>query len=225
VISGNNGSGVVITDVGTNGNLVEGNYIGTDVTGKVAIGNAINGVWITNGASSNTVGGASGARNVISGSVNGVGVQIDGGSVGYADNNVVSGDYIGTDVTGNKGLGNYDGVYVDTASYNTISGCLISANTNDGVQFFSHPGVNAYANNNTVSDCVIGTSASGTALLGNGNAGVEIDYGFNNTIDFNTIANNQYGILLYGTVQPNTTAPNTFRNNAKGNVVTQGLVF
>ena len=65
-------------------NVVEGNYIGTDVTGTVALANALAGVAITAStipASNNTIGGTTpAARNVISGNSqsngSGVGVQI-----------------------------------------------------------------------------------------------------------------------------------------------------
>src|SRR5262249_18464099 len=58
VISGNSGNGIEIFAFGTNvsGNVIAGNYIGTDVTGTAALPNAGDGVLITNGASRNTVG-------------------------------------------------------------------------------------------------------------------------------------------------------------------------
>src|SRR5262249_18611365 len=40
VISGNAGAGLTTTDTGTTGTLVQGNYIGTDVTGAIDLGNA-----------------------------------------------------------------------------------------------------------------------------------------------------------------------------------------
>src|SRR5262249_12982761 len=76
-------------------NQVVGNYIGTDFTGTIAVGN-VTGVEILGGASHNTVGGTTtGARNVISGNANGVAIQ-DAGTKA----NLVQGNYIGTDVTG-----------------------------------------------------------------------------------------------------------------------------
>ena len=47
-------------------NLVEGNLIGTDITGKAPLGNEVNGVIVSNNASANTIGGTvSGAGNTI----------------------------------------------------------------------------------------------------------------------------------------------------------------
>ena len=64
VISGNLVDG--ITGIGSSGNLIQGNYVGTDVTGSLAIGNGEDGVYLQDG-SNNTVGGtAAAARNVLS---------------------------------------------------------------------------------------------------------------------------------------------------------------
>src|SRR5262249_35819695 len=83
-----------------NGNRVEGNYLGTDVSGTASVPN-LAGVWIQDGAN-NTIGGtAPGARNIISGNsrpdLNGVGVVIQGAG---ATGNLVIGNYVGTDYTG-----------------------------------------------------------------------------------------------------------------------------
>ena len=55
VISGN-GGGVLIRHPGSSGNIVIGNYIGTDATGSQPLGNAY-GIWIIGGAQSNVIGG------------------------------------------------------------------------------------------------------------------------------------------------------------------------
>ena len=80
---------------GGGGNHIEGNYIGTDVTGTMALGNLDNGISIES-SSSNTIGGTTtGARNVI----------------------VASGlDGIEVNGTGNTILGNYIGVGADGAT-------------------------------------------------------------------------------------------------------------
>ncbi len=110
VISGNTIDGVVLS--GSN-NTVAGNYIGTDRTGTLAIGNGEDGVWLY-GGSGNTVGGdTSGARNVIAAN----------GWAGVAASNlgadhVIQGNWIGLNASG-AALGNaedgvriYDGIGV-----------------------------------------------------------------------------------------------------------------
>ncbi len=65
VISGNDADGVYIWWGSATGNQVQGNLIGTDVTGTLDLGNSLDGVFI-NGASGNTIGGtAGGAGNMI----------------------------------------------------------------------------------------------------------------------------------------------------------------
>jgi hypothetical protein len=65
VINSYSGNGVVLQANG--GDLIVGNYIGTDVTGTAALGN-LSGVFIANTSSNNTVGGSAAEdRNLISG--------------------------------------------------------------------------------------------------------------------------------------------------------------
>src|SRR5262249_8095450 len=120
IISGNNSSGIFITGVPATGNLVQGNYIGTDVTGTNDLGNGV-GVTITN-APNNTVGGtAAGARNIISGN-DGNGVSLNQNS---ASGNQVQGNYIGTDASGTVALSNsLDGINLNAAPNTTIGGTV-----------------------------------------------------------------------------------------------------
>lgn len=55
IISANNGRGIRLFAATTTGNLIEGNYIGTDRTGTTPLGNYL-GIWIHGGAHDNTVG-------------------------------------------------------------------------------------------------------------------------------------------------------------------------
>src|SRR5262249_2884172 len=148
------------------GNLVQGNFIGTNVNGAAPLANGTNGVMIHLGALGNTVGGAApGAGNVLSGNtLDGVDLE-DTGTSG----NVIAGNVIGTDVSGNVALPNrVEGVFVGLgASGNTVggtapgSGNLISGQSNQG----SYGVVLRFAGtaNNVVQGNRIGTNAAGTA--------------------------------------------------------------
>lgn len=84
------------------GNVVEGNFIGTDATGLLAPGNGL-GVRATASSGTNRIGGPTpGARNIISGSGN-FGITLS--SAG----NVIQGNFIGTDATGTNALPNSQG--------------------------------------------------------------------------------------------------------------------
>ena len=91
---------------GPGGNVVEGNFIGTDVTGTVALGNN-RAVSVFN--PNNTIGGTTPeARNVLSGNGTGVWMQDE-----LATGNLVEGNYIGTAADGISPLGNTaDGVTI-----------------------------------------------------------------------------------------------------------------
>ena len=66
VISGNGIHGVEIDTAGATGNAIQGNHIGMDISGNVGLGNAGDGVFISN-SPSNIVGGTvTAAANVIS---------------------------------------------------------------------------------------------------------------------------------------------------------------
>ncbi|HEV3343584.1 MAG TPA: hypothetical protein VG125_24645, partial [Pirellulales bacterium] len=183
VISGNAIDGIDLNDVGTSGNLVEGNLIGTDAHGTIALGNHGNGaVVIFAGATSNTIGGiTAAARNVIAAdSGNGVFISDSGTS-----QNLVEGNYIGTDSSGAKPLGNAaDGVIILAgASHNTIgAGNVISGNAANGVEIQS--------NGNWAEGNLIGTDLTGTIALPNGEYGVLLI----NRATGNTIGTNADGV-------------------------------
>ena len=83
-----NGVGIQLEN--STGHLIEGNFIGTDVTGLLARPNRLNGILMSN-ADVSTVGGTTPAsRNIISGNGSD-GLLVTGGS----SQNVVSGNYIG----------------------------------------------------------------------------------------------------------------------------------
>ena len=181
IISGGHNQGVSIFGDTTTGNLVEGNYIGTNANGTVAIGNVL-GVEILLGAHGNMIGGtATGAGNLISGNQTG-GVAIDGGggtTVDPATDNVVAGNYIGTNRDGTTVLGNGSGfnsfgisIFMG-ASTNLVGGTtagarnVISGNNGDGITLKSP--------HNTIQGNFVGMNAAGTAALANAYFGINIE--------------------------------------------------
>ncbi len=113
-------AGVSIGGTGATGNLVIGNFIGVDSAGD-KLGN---GIGVSVGTSGNTIGGTtSNARNVI-GSNFGAGISI------AANNDLVLGNFIGTDANADN-LGNAVGVSISGSS-NTIGGTLAGASNTIG---------------------------------------------------------------------------------------------
>ncbi len=169
VISGNKQEGLLI---GTNsvGNVVAGNFVGVNATGLSALSNAFNGITIAS-ANSNVIGGTSAdTRNVISGNGS-YGIQIVSG----ATENVVQGNYIGTDSSGLLALPNQlSGLRIESSS-NTVGGAasearnLISGNAQDGIWIITNA-----ASGNVVQGNFIGTGIGGANRLKNGRIGVHI---------------------------------------------------
>lgn len=226
IVSGNNEDGVGISG---SGNQVLGNYIGSDVTGTLDLGNHGIGVSIQFG-STNTIGGtAAGARNVISGN-DAFGVLI----WNLATANVLQGNYIGTNAAGTAALGNGDyGVYVFWRTNNNViggtsagAGNVISGNGRDGIRIH---GNSSGAMGNVVQGNYIGTNAAGTAAWGNAGDGVSIsDAASNNTVGGTTAAsrniisgNGANGVQITGS----TTTGNLVQGNYIGTDVTGTLAL
>jgi CSLREA domain-containing protein len=126
-----NGFGVVI-GIGAASNTLQGNYIGTDITGAVDLGNISNGIEINQGSGTMIGGHVVGAGNVISGNgttvVGANGIRIVGNQ---AIGNQMYRNRIGTDVTGTLALGNSsDGVEIDFDSSQNRIGSAVVADQN-----------------------------------------------------------------------------------------------
>ena len=165
--------GIIITGASASGNVIKGCKLGTNAAGSAAAANKY-AVWIESGAASNTIGGSTvSERNIISGNTNYTGVYITGSGT---NNNVVKGNYIGTNAAGTAAIANAYGVYiVGGAQSNTVGGAaageinVISGNSNTGV-YISGSGTN----NNVVKGNYIGTNAAGDAAIANVSYGVNI---------------------------------------------------
>ena len=201
VIRDFNSDAVDILD-GADNITIAGNFIGqfnsdgTDAGDGEA--NTFSGVRVT--GDNVTVGGSTLAdRNLISGNEFGVLIR------GSATNTIVSGNYIGTDITGASTIGSTNdyGVYIyQTASGSTIGGATAAhGNVFAGININS-VGIHNEANDNvTIQNNLMGVSADGTTLLdyygGTGSA-IYITNGADNAqILDNTIAGARYaGIEL-----------------------------
>lgn len=114
------GNGIFL---GGGNNTVQGNLIGTNASGTVALGSQFDGIEVA--SANNLIGGtASGAGNLISGNGTFAGNGIDLNTLnGIARDNIIQGNRIGTDVTGTMPLGNTTGgIYIDGVDGNTIGG-------------------------------------------------------------------------------------------------------
>src|SRR6266550_1183098 len=197
VISGNGNASFAangITLAGqTKSNVMQGNLIGTDVNGTLALPNTGQGVLLMNDASNNIIGGtAAGARNLISGNAkNGLEISADFGPILKATGNTVQGNFIGTVIYGVPGLGNgEDGIAILQASSNTIGGTaagarnLISGNGGRGIEL-----VGENCSSNLVQGNFIGVDVYGNSSIGNLQSGVFINSGAkNNTIGGTDVA-------------------------------------
>ncbi|MFV2070124.1 MAG: DUF2341 domain-containing protein, partial [Pirellulales bacterium] len=186
--AGSDGStirGLVISNFGVHGvrvassnNLIAGNWIGLGTDGISAVGNGSRGIFLVAGADNNTIGGVTAAdRNVISGnSAQGINIQ--------GNNNVVIGNYIGTDKSGTvSGLGNASvGIRIrNGASGNTIGGTAA--------------GEGNVVADNALQGVVVSDGGTGNQILGNSiyaNAGIGID------LDYDGVTSNDSGDLIPG---------------------------
>ena len=174
IFSGNNHYGFeVLTSTSIN-NTIVGNYIGTDATGLVALGNKNGGASFWGSGTGNLLGG-----NVISGNMS-VGVNVGSAASGSQ----IQGNYIGVGANGSTVVANTgDGIYVTGVSINTLIGTnadgsndAAEANTISGnssgilIDTAGTTGTMIYGN-------YIGTDASGLLARGNSYDGVRIENG------------------------------------------------
>ncbi len=198
-------------------NVIAGNFIGTDVTGSVALANmtapfqaASPGANAGGGAlsifsNSNEIGGLlPGDRNLISGNY-GDGVWI----ANSYQNNQIQGNLIGTAATGVTALGNGSGGIEDRGGLGTLVGGpsaaernVISGNNNTTINVHGNEGAGIFmtGSSSIIQGNYVGTDVTGTQRLGNADVGVlvagtsQVLIGGTNPGDGNLISANGYGI-------------------------------
>jgi CSLREA domain-containing protein len=248
VISGNSNDGLVLAGgIGNHDNLIEGNLVGTDPTGILAVGNGGNGIS-DNNTGNNTIGGADiidpttgdilvRKGNVIAANMAGAGGTGNGIVIGYPSGFntvtgvVVEGNLIGTDVTGQRPLGNTAGLSFwgglaiaqntigginshDSAGHLVLAGNVIAANTGYGVVLQGE-------SDNVFEGNLIGTGILG-APLGNGGGiylgAASLDNIIGSTVAgaANTIANSTTygGVYLDGNPGPPAPSGDSIEGNS-----------
>lgn len=221
------GAGIYIYPGFTN-NVIVGNFIGTNPAGTTAKGNN-RGIVVDNahgnyigGTAGTTPGGAcTGDCNLISGN-EGTGLVLDNG----ASENVVQGNYIGTNAAGTGAVPNGDnGLLIVQSSNNTIGGTtpqarnVISGNPNLGIEIGgdrNNPADNP-PHDNLILGNYIGVTADGMSKLPNKN-GIMFDHRAHDNVvggsepgAGNLISgNSQDGILIF---------PDSPRQHIEGNII------
>jgi CSLREA domain-containing protein len=190
VISNNtgkgNGGGIYIS--GGSGNVVQGNFIGTDVTGMLERANEGRGIALS-GTTNNLIGGpAPGAGNLISGN-RATATRLIG-----AHGNIIQGNYMGVNRTVTAFIPNDRGVQLRDSNDNQVLNNLLIGHTYDGVLIWG-------GSNNTLRENVIALNGRGPVgdASESGFAGVWISTGTGNRLLGNSIYGNaMLGIALGG---------------------------
>ncbi len=214
VISGNTMAGMVLAYSGTRLNTIKGNLVGTNASGTQALSNHT-GIYIKSNANKNTVGGTTaGERNIISGNIE-MGLIVEA-----ADSNIVTGNYIGPDITGmnaftysNDTLIQANGLMFNTGSKHNIAGGYTAGERNviSGNRIYGHDIYGNSSYNYTIGN-YIGVDATGNNPLPNA-TGICVDGGSNHNPFINNVlsGNMAYGMFIV------TTGSNY--NELKGNMI------
>jgi len=188
-------------------NRILGNYIGLTAMGTDTLQND-QGIAVLSSSTHNQVG----PGNIISGNrTHGITIRLEGADQNTVVGNTIGSGPLGTELWGNGG----NGVLISSGLRNEIGGAsaewgnLIVANGESGLRLEngSHENVIAYNH--------IGTGGEGTAPMGNGRIGVNINYnssrnviGPGNCIGYNV----EHGVLVHA-------------DNSIGNQITQNSVY
>jgi CSLREA domain-containing protein len=193
-----------MTHLRSPGSLFQGNYVGTDATGTVALSqqsvvDSGDGLWV--GGDNITIGGqGEGLRNVLSGNKQSGLLTTD------LNNGLVEGNFIGVDASGSNALGNlgFSGAAINSVGgtvggTTAAAGNVISGNAQYGLD------VRGESAGLTISGNFIGTDRAGTKALPNGLSGILLGGDGPNIVggsgieSGNVIAGNLgHGILVVG---------------------------
>ncbi len=192
--------GIQISGTNAQNNTIAGNYIGCNYNATDTLGNT-HGIYLLSGPHNNLIGGNSfSLRNIVSGN-NHVGIRAVN-----SNNNIIQGNFVGLNRTGNASLRNYDGISIEgTSKYNLIGGYTPSErNYVSGNVAYGIPVFGAGCNFNIIAGNYVGTDTTGSFAIQN-TYGVLFDDG----ASYNTLGgripgagnllsgNSGYGVFLY----------------------------
>ena len=209
IIAGN-GNAVAINVANTSGVLIQGNFIGTDVTGTKLL--PLNqGVFLVNG--SGLIGGASATPGTPPGNV----INAASFGVSLSANSVVQGNLIGTDATGTQDFGGTADAITMAVNNCTVGGT--NAGEGNVISGFLQHGITFGGGaNNVIQGNRIGTDITGTLPIPNGSFGINLSSTRDNVIGpGNVIAfNGRDGINSQGFEVNNRITANSIFANGGG---------
>jgi Calx-beta domain-containing protein/carboxypeptidase family protein/beta-propeller repeat-containing protein len=192
IIAANGGFGNVSLGSNSSGSaaIVQGNYIGTDVTGTRTFEGSFAGISIA--GDNNIIGGPDGAGNVISGHQ--IGIQVGGFTSNFPAGNLIQGNLIGLNALGNAPLPNtFQGIILNGATNNTVGG--VAPGTGNTIAFNGAQGVFVTSGANN--------SIRGNSIFSNGGLGIDLGTAgvtANDATDVDTGANNLQNFPLLTSV-------------------------
>lgn len=193
-------------NVATDNNVVEGCYIGLDISGTIPMGNVFDGIFIT--GQSNRIGGPAPAqRNVISGNSYGVAI------FPHSTNNVIQGNYVGTDANGTTTLSNDNEGIGSGGSNNQILDNLVVGHASANIAVVHWSEFDPVPTGNLIAGNRIGHHADGSLTNAVNCQGVMLFGGANTVIRDNIIYGNDcHGVLIT-------------EDESTGNLITNNAIY
>ena len=156
IICGNSNSGIII-GMGQ-GNTVEGNYIGTNISGQPGLGN---GTGIAINSDQNIIGGSGAfSSNAISGNQIGIAIAAAPPDT-YADQNLIVNNVIGLSMLQDLVVPNNRGIVISNGVTNAkIYDNVIAGNTSTGIEIFAYDSI-SYTSGHLIYRNRIGVNKNG----------------------------------------------------------------
>ncbi|HEY8399836.1 MAG TPA: T9SS type A sorting domain-containing protein [Cytophagaceae bacterium] len=242
IISGNLRDGIYITGGGTTGNKIQGNIIGTDITGMQDLGNVWSGIHFVNSANNNIIGSdEDGSDDINEGNLiccncrEGSAINPTNANIllnsSSGNSNIIRGNMIGTDITGKAVIGPDGGARGIQLRGGT--GTIIGGHTPTARNIISgHKHLGIEVLNLTQAAIIqgnyIGTDIDGLSALGNTNGGISLsnshetligtdEDGVNDHLEGNVISANGIGVSINSGSNRNRVAGNLIGTDVTGN--------